>query len=175
MNAVETLRRVGACDGAVEWVEAQGDVAPEDLWQHCARADWLIWLAVRVGLRREVVELLCDCVEPLLADEERPRAAIEAARRCVRGEATARETRDAAAAADAAAFFAAGADARAAYAAASVAAWVADADAAYDARAAAYAAGAAFHDDDLADAARVVRRRIPWRLIRDGIKKVCEE
>jgi hypothetical protein len=166
MNAVETLRRLGACGEAIEWVEAQGDASGYALWQRCDRADWLVWLAVRAGLRREVVELLCDCVEPLLADvpagEERPRIAIETARRCVRGEATAQETSAAGYAAYTyAAAFAAYALANPAAAArfAAYAAWTAlVADAVYAADAA-----------DAACSASDVRRRLPWRLIRDAL------
>jgi hypothetical protein len=175
MRVVETLRRLGACKEAREWVVDQGDASGYALWRRCDRADWLVWLAARVGLRREVVEALCDLVEPMLADvppgEERPRIAIETARRRVRGERTARETRAAAtaayAAADEAAYAAADDAAYAAYAAAATAYAAAD-DARVAATYATYAAAAAAYAA-AADAARVVRRRIPWRLIRDAL------
>jgi hypothetical protein len=86
------LRRNGACDGAVEWFRASG-FAPAEAWDACERSDWLLWLAGRVGTPESTLRLCaCDIAETVLkyvpAGEDRPRQAIEVARRYAIGEAT---------------------------------------------------------------------------------------
>jgi hypothetical protein len=135
------IRALGACSEAIAWLEAQ-DGSLYDAWRRCERGDWLLWLAARVGVdRRLVVLAACDCAEPALvhvpAGEDRPRVAIETARRWAAGEATLEEVRSAAAYAARAARAARAADAADA------------ADAAY---------------------ARLVRARIPWRLVRGALE-----
>ena len=128
MDLLESLNRLDACGEAVAWASTQPDA--RTAWAACQRGDWLLWLAARVGVRREdVVLAACDCAE-LAADHWTEDAtlacvwAIDAARRWARGEADLDEVRDAAAAASssayAAAYAAAYADA-AAYAAANAA------------------------------------------------------
>ncbi len=54
------LRDLGACLQAVEWV---GDATLETAWTTCRRADWLVWLAGRVGVdRRLIVRALVDMI-----------------------------------------------------------------------------------------------------------------
>lgn len=161
------IRALGACSEALDWLEAH-DGSLYDAWRRCDRGDWLLWLAARVGIdRRLVVLAACDCAEPALVyvpeGEERPRVAIETARRWAAGEATI---------ADVNAAYGAAAVAKAAYCAAAAAAVVA----AYaDANAANIAADAADADNvangvaSLAHSARLVRRRIPWALMRDAL------
>jgi hypothetical protein len=146
------LKRLGACEEAVEWAEPYSTLA--DAWEKCERGDWMLWLAgkarAKLCTRQQLVLAACECARLALghvpAGEDRPRVAIETAERWARGEATLAEVRKAAAAAYAtyAAYAAAAANA----AAAAYAADAADADAAYAADAAADAAYA-----DAADAA----------------------
>ena len=100
------LVALDACDEAREWVATQPDAATA--WAVCPRPDWLMWLLgalhIRGALtRRTLVLAACACAETSLrhvpAGEDRPRAAIETARRWARGEATAEEARAAARAA----------------------------------------------------------------------------
>src|SRR5512146_3236078 len=145
MNSKEfsqLLRDIGACADARAWAKGK---SLAEVWEQCERSDWLLWLCGRMvdkdgwPTRKELVLAACACAETALkyvkAGEERPRVAIETARKWVRGEATLEEVRTAAYAANAA--DAADAAAYAAYAAAYDAAAYA---AAYAADAAAYAA-----------------------------------
>jgi hypothetical protein len=144
------LIKMGACPEAVEWVGSRGLSAA---WRECERADWMLWFAARVEIDRKALVLAaCDCAETALRfvpeGEDRPRVAIETARRWARGAATLQETRDAAdaasaadSAADASAEIAASYAAHASYAAAASAssasyAAVSAADSAADAYAA---------------------------------------
>jgi hypothetical protein len=140
-----------ACRSAMDWL---GERDSAQMWAECDRADWLLWWAGHTVPRQELVLAACDCAELALRfvpeREQRPRLAIETARRWARSEATVEEVTAAYAAAyaaDAAAYAARAADA-AAYAAARAA----DA-AAYAAKAAAYAAKAAYAAARAADAA----------------------
>jgi hypothetical protein len=125
MNAIEMqklLRSLHACKEALTW--AKGKTLAE-IWEQCERGDWLLWLCGRMcgkdgwHTRQELVLAACVCAEKALKyvkkGADRPRIAIETARRWARGEATIAEVRtaaaDAADAADAAAD-AADADAR---------------------------------------------------------------
>ncbi len=163
------LKNLNACLEAQNWARGKNLAAA---WKKCLRGDWLLWLAAKAGIdRRLVVEAACRCAESVVglvpAGEERPTAAIAAARAWIQGDATLEEVRAAAYAADAA-YAAADANANAAYAAraaAYAAVYAADANAAnaaYDADAdaadAADAAAAAAHAADDADARKEVQR-----------------
>ena len=164
------LREIGACGEAVRWAKGK---SLAEVWEQCERGDWLLWLCGRMAdkqdwpSRMDVVLAACACAETALkyvkAGEDRPRIAIETARKWARGEATIQEVRTDAYAAYAAAA-AAYAAAAAAYAAsdadaAADAAAAADAYAAYAAAAAAYAAyAAAYAAYAAADAAAAARR-----------------
>jgi len=182
MNHVDLLRRLDACDEAIEWY---GDRDSEDAWRDCQHGDWMLWIASKIGVdRKRIVMASCDCVEPALQfvpdGEDRPRAAIDTARAWCRGAATDEEVRAAAAAADAAAD---AADAASATAAASAAAAAAAAYAyAYYAAHAANAASVAVCADataayaartqSLAASAAIVRRHIPWDVVREALAKL---
>ena len=150
--------KLGASEDVLEW--SRGKTLGE-AWSTCERADWMLWLASRLCERRLVVSAACACAETALrfvpAGEDRPRIAIETARRWTRGEATLDDVRAAAdaaydadcAAASAAAYAAYDADSPAVFASAAAVAYagayaVFDSapDAAYDAAAAAAAAAA---------------------------------
>ena len=141
---VTILRGVDACGGSRTWARPYGtDLARA--WTECPRGDWLLWIAARVGVRRETVVLAaCACARLAMVHvpegETRPLVAIETAERWARGEATLDEVR--------VARRAAAAYAAAAYAAACAAAYAADA--------AFYAARAS----TLARCADLVRERI---------------
>jgi hypothetical protein len=95
MNTPAKLKQLGACDDAREWVATQPDAATA--WAVCPRHEWLMWLLgalhLRGALKRKTLVLAaCASAETALphvpAGEERPRVAIETARRWARGEAT---------------------------------------------------------------------------------------
>ena len=97
-----------ACSSAMNWL---GDRDSDQMWAECERPDWLLWWAGQVVSRQELVLAACDCAETALRyvpeGEDRPRLAIDAARRWARGEATVKEV-DAARAAAIAAYINAG-------------------------------------------------------------------
>jgi hypothetical protein len=165
----DILTKLGACSEAVKWAVRK---THKRAWETCERGDWLLWIAAKLNVdRKKIVLAACACARTALkyvpAGEDRPRIAIEMAEAWTRGEATidqARAAADAAyaayAAADAAyAAYAAADAARAAYAAARAAA-----DAAFAADHAAYAVYAA-----LKDVANIVRKIIPWNVIKKAI------
>ena len=155
MNTQEFSRLlcdIGACVEAREWAKGK---SLADVWKQCERGDWLLWLCGRMAdkdgwpTRREVVLAACACAETALkyvkAGEERPRIAIETARKWTRGEANLDEVRAAAAA-------------YAAYAAdAAYAAYAASAAAAAYAASAAYYAARRRRDESLKQSAAIVR------------------
>ena len=163
MSSRDILVELSACDPAVEWI---GTRTPYQAWRQCKRGDWLLWIAAELEVDRKLVVLAaCDCAETALRyvpnGEDRPRVAIETARAWCDGRATIKQVQAAADAADAAATDAAYA---AAYAAADAA------TAAYDA-AAAYAASDA-GIISRAHSAKLVRKRIPWRAVRDALAEI---
>ena len=170
MNAQEILRQHNACAAAVKWI---GKRQPARAWAQCPRGDWMLWIAARVGVDRKlVVRATCDCVRTALKfvpkGEKRPLVAIQTAERWCRGEATIEEVRRAA---------------YAAYAAYAASAAAASAAAAAYAASAAYAAYAASAASDAAEAAApaartkaqkrcaaLVRKRIPWSVVKAAIE-----
>lgn len=139
MNIIETLRSLRACDAGIADVSTLHALSPADAWAQCQHAQHMLWLLGEVGAdRRVIVSIACDIAETALvhvpAGEDRPRIAIETARRWARGEATLEEVQTARSRAWSAA------DATAV--AALVAAPVAATTAAYDAAAAAATAAA---------------------------------
>ena len=177
MKATDAIAKHGPCNEAVAWI---GKRTPKQAWEQCPRGDWLLWIAARVGVDRKlIVRAACDCARTALKyvprGEDRPRIAIETAERWCDGTATIGEVRAAADAAYAA--HAAHPDAAYAAAYATYAAYVADA-----AYAAAYATYAAYVVDAAyaaADAARsralkrcaaLVRKRIPWAVVRAALR-----
>jgi len=88
----EFLTYRDACQSAMNWL---GDRDSARMWAECERPDWLLWWAGQVVSRQELVLAACDCAETALRyvpeGEDRPRLAIETARRWARGEATVKE------------------------------------------------------------------------------------
>ncbi len=184
MKYINLLQRLNACHDAIAWC---GDRGSEQAWRECERGDWLLWIAVRLGIvdRRTVVAAACDCAElgrPYwrCEDVDVLAACLGTTRAWCRGEATIEQVRVAVDATYTAVLTAADAVALAADAvlAADAAAFAADAtytavlaaDAAY---AAAHAADAATYDGDaraevLRQSAEIVRRYIGWDVIREA-------
>jgi hypothetical protein len=129
--------------------------------------------------RKVIVSAACDCAELALvhvsADEDRPRIAIETARRWVRGEATLKEVRAAAAASTSvystSAYSAYSASAYSASAAAAATSATSAANAVAYAAYAAYAAYSAARRTVRQKCAEIVRRHIPWRVVSDALGK----
>ena len=142
------LKRKSACQDAVDWI---GKRAPKQAWDTCSRGDWMLWLAGRIGIDRKLLVLAaCDCAEPALKfvrkGEDRPAQAIRTARLWCGGKATLKEVRaDADAAVNAAVY------AAAAYAAVDAAAYAAD------------------RNKSLQHSANLVRKRIPWTVIKAAL------
>ena len=147
-----------ACGPALEWLRSLDHDDPQRAWEECERGDWMLWLAGWYAgepgsdARRPIVLAATDCAALALPawdayapDDDRPRVAIETARRWARGEegVTLADVRGAVRAAYAA-YPAAGA----------YAAYAAYASAYYAAALAAYAAA------DAADAADAARPRV---------------
>ena len=109
------LKGLWACEEARVWAATQPDL--QTAWSNCQRGDWMLWLVARTTVSTDDPRLrlmACDFAEAVLhlipEGEERPRKAIEVARRFAAGEATREEL----AAAEAAAWDAAWAAAEAA-------------------------------------------------------------
>ena len=118
------LASLNACGEAVRWASDRDLLTA---WRDCERAEWMLWLCSKNcdtpgwPTRQQLVLAACACAETVLrfvrVGENRPRKAIETARRWARGEAgvTLQDVRNAdasaASAADAAALAAAAADA----------------------------------------------------------------
>jgi hypothetical protein len=148
------LRKLGACHEATEWADTQPDL--QTAWQNCQRSEWMLWLMDHTTVdpndpRRRL--MACDFAEAVLhlapKGEDRPRKAVEVARRFANGQATEEElaaassaARDAASSAAWAAAWAAACAMNAARDAAAAADWAA-ASAKNAARAAARAAASA--------------------------------
>jgi hypothetical protein len=150
---LRSLRMIGACDEAVDWVKEHGGTTAE-LFRDCERGDWMNWYIVKcqdklgvskrqfVGALADIAALSLKYYEKQYPDDKRVRECIQMCRKYAKGKATDGELAayaDAAyAAANAAAYASANAAAYAASAAASAAAYAASAayaaaNAAYDA------------------------------------------
>ncbi len=176
------LRGLGLCPIAQHW--ARGRKADEDAWVACPHPDWLLTIAVRIGVdRRLLVAALCDCAETALphlpAGETRPAEAIRVARQWTQGEASTSEVR---AAADRAApaldgGTASGAAARAAYATATFAARAGSPgdklhlEIVTSCLVSAHASGGGIDAVEAAKQrlAEIVRRHLPWEVIRERL------
>ena len=144
MKLATILSHLGACTDARVWAKTQPDL--ETAWSECKRSDWMLWLLARTTLDQDDPRfrlMACDFAEAVLiyvpAGEDRPRQAIEVARRFAAGDATREE------------LSAAGDSARSAAGGAAWAAWAAAWAAAWDSAGA--AAGAAQSD--------IIRRYFP--------------
>ena len=114
MNATEfqdLLDDLSACAEAVKWAR---DKDLHTVWTTCERGDWLLWLCGKMvdkpgwPTRVQLVLAACSCAETSLKyvplGEDRPRVAIETARKWVYGKATIEEVRQAASSATNAAY-----------------------------------------------------------------------
>lgn len=76
-----------------------GNRDSDQMWAECNRPEWLLWWASLCLPFRELTLAACDCAETALRfvpdGEDRPRLAIETARRWARGEATLQQYYDA--------------------------------------------------------------------------------
>jgi len=170
------LTELAACPEAVKWA---GRKTHKKAWETCKRGEWLLWIAGKVDIDRKLLVLAaCACARTALKyvpdGEDRPRIAIETAEAWVRGEATIDQVRSASYAAAYAACAANAANAAHAANAAN-AAYAANA-ASYAASLAAYAANAAHAADAAArkDMAAIVRKIIPFSVIKKAIAKYEE-
>jgi hypothetical protein len=91
------LAALDACDEVRVWIATQPDAATA--WAACPRADWMMWLLgelhIRGALPSEMLVLAgCACAQTALwtvpAGDDRPRLALEEARRWAQGEAVRR-------------------------------------------------------------------------------------
>ena len=78
MNAIQYhLNRLKPCKPALKWARTQDN--PLDAWIACPRGDWLLWLAMKLGVEhRVVVQAACACARLALpfSVDERPLRAI---------------------------------------------------------------------------------------------------
>jgi len=98
---IETCKQLHACPEAIKWLTENKKESVKILYNSCDRGDWLLWLFAKLEIDRKVLVLvLCDCAESVLKyipeGEDRPRVAIETARKWCRGEATLEEVKSAA-------------------------------------------------------------------------------
>ena len=93
------LKKVGACQEAVEWVFEHGGDAKE-LFRDCKRGDWMAWIIAKMELvtKREMVGALADIAALSLKyyEKEYPkdknvRECINTCRRYAKGKATDKE------------------------------------------------------------------------------------
>jgi hypothetical protein len=97
------LYDLGACQEAVIWAKGK---SLAQTWRTCKRGDWLLWLCGKMvdkpnwPTRKQIVLAACSCAETSLkyipSGEDRPRVAIETARKWAHGKATIEEVRQAA-------------------------------------------------------------------------------
>jgi len=93
MNHTALLKQLNACPDALDWYE---DRASQTAWHECERGDWLLWVAAQINIDRTLlISAACDCAETGLkyvpVGDDRPRLAMETARRWVRGEVSSEE------------------------------------------------------------------------------------
>jgi hypothetical protein len=78
MNTLQIhLKCLHGCSKGVAWAGAHEDI--RKAWRACTRGDWLLWLAVKLGVeQRLVVFAACECAKLALqfTTDERPYTAI---------------------------------------------------------------------------------------------------
>jgi hypothetical protein len=100
MNAIQYhLRKLGAPEDALKWASSHDN--PLEAWTACPRGDWLLCLAVKLGVEhRVVVQAACICARLALpfTRDERPVSAILLTERWVLGhdDVTVEDVKDAA-------------------------------------------------------------------------------
>ena len=78
------LEALDACEDGVAWARTQPSL--EAAWEHCERADWMLWLLGHERAQanhQQLVLVACKCARTVLhlvpPGEDRPRLAVEAA------------------------------------------------------------------------------------------------
>jgi hypothetical protein len=96
------LKRIGACNEAIDWVKEHGGTATE-CWNDCERGDWMAWLiaydAKKLHItKRQLVGALADCAalslkhyEAEYPHDKRMQECINICRRYAEGKATDKE------------------------------------------------------------------------------------
>jgi hypothetical protein len=85
-DLIKQLTDFKACEDAIKWVK-NNKYSLKTAWKKCKRADWLLWYMCRTEMatQKERIHIICDCAETALKyvpkGEDRPRLAIEAARK----------------------------------------------------------------------------------------------
>jgi len=92
-DQLKKLKKLNPCADAWKWVKDQE--SRKRAWVDCERGDWMLWLIGKTAgvpmsdERRPLVLAVCDCAELVLEyvpkGEDRPRKAIEAARKWADG------------------------------------------------------------------------------------------
>ena len=97
------LKEINACTEAREWTKGK---SLAEAWDTCERADWMLWLCGRMAgsdgwpTHQQIVLVACEFAETSLKfyeskypKDDRPRKAIETARKWANGQATIEEVR----------------------------------------------------------------------------------
>ena len=64
MKLSDKLNNMDACSEAVDWIGRRGSMTA---WRDCKRADWMLWAANNLGIDRKLIVLAaCDCAETAL-------------------------------------------------------------------------------------------------------------
>ena len=94
MKFKDTLKKLDACNSAIEWV---GEKTAQQSWDQCKNGSWMLWLMkakyknkVPLAIRKKLVLCACDIAETVLKnvpkDEKRPAEAVRLARAWAKGE-----------------------------------------------------------------------------------------
>lgn len=60
-KTIRLLYQIGACTSAIEWAKTQPTMRVA--WESCPYGDWMLWFAERVWVdRKRIVLAACDCV-----------------------------------------------------------------------------------------------------------------
>lgn len=108
MNAIQLhLKKLGASEEALKWASHHDN--PLEAWNTCPRGDWLLCLAVKLGVEHRVVVLAaCTCARLALpfSQDERPLRAMLLTEQWILGasDVTGQDVEDAAKECDEAAF-----------------------------------------------------------------------
>lgn len=175
MTSKKLMEKLSELDACTEGKNFAKGKTLKKAWAECERPDWMLWLYRRASNYSQInvvkaavfaAELVINIFEAKYPGDDRPRKAIEAAKRCL--ETPSPETQKAASASDAAASYASTAASAAAYAAA----YAADAAAAYDAADATAAATAAANAAAAASDAAAARAEVKKKVC-DFIRETC--
>ena len=112
-KSINRLTKLNPCSEAVLWIESvrNGATTAQEIWDECERGDWMLWLCgklsggARSSKRKLLVKTACACARLSLkwCNDKRPLQCIETAEAWTDGNASLKDVRFAADAADAAA------------------------------------------------------------------------